>query len=97
MLESTTYPAPRKRLWSRCSRAGKPAGLEAQRATMSSPAFIVAFSPEREDPGNDTVARHDIPKVVGGCGPVAYGAGLSALRLHFQSHGAGQHRRPRRR
>ena len=25
--------------------------------------------PEREDPGNDTVARHDIPKVVGGCGP----------------------------
>jgi len=31
----------------------------------------VAFSPEREDPGNDTVARHDIPKVVGGCGPIA--------------------------
>jgi UDP-N-acetyl-D-glucosamine dehydrogenase len=31
----------------------------------------VAFSPEREDPGNDTVARRDIPKVVGGCGPAA--------------------------
>jgi UDP-N-acetyl-D-glucosamine dehydrogenase len=31
----------------------------------------VAFSPEREDPGNDTVARRDIPKVVGGVGPVA--------------------------
>ena len=31
----------------------------------------MAFSPEREDPGNDTVARRDIPKVVGGCGPVA--------------------------
>ena len=28
--------------------------------------FLVAFSPEREDPGNDTVERHDIPKVVGG-------------------------------
>jgi UDP-N-acetyl-D-glucosamine dehydrogenase len=26
----------------------------------------VAFSPEREDPGNDAVARRDIPKVVGG-------------------------------
>jgi UDP-N-acetyl-D-glucosamine dehydrogenase len=26
----------------------------------------VAFSPEREDPGNTTVARHNIPKVVGG-------------------------------
>jgi UDP-N-acetyl-D-glucosamine dehydrogenase len=33
--------------------------------------FYVAFSPEREDPGNDSVARRDIPKVVGGCGPVA--------------------------
>jgi len=31
----------------------------------------VAFSPEREDPGNDTVARRDIPKVIGACGPVA--------------------------
>ena len=28
--------------------------------------FFVAFSPEREDPGNQTVARCDIPKVVGG-------------------------------
>ena len=28
--------------------------------------FFVAFSPEREDPGNETVARNDIPKVVGG-------------------------------
>jgi UDP-N-acetyl-D-glucosamine dehydrogenase len=31
----------------------------------------VAFSPEREDPGNETVARHDIPKVVGGCSAAA--------------------------
>ncbi|ODA35286.1 hypothetical protein A6X21_17275 [Planctopirus hydrillae] len=27
---------------------------------------MVAFSPEREDPGNTDVERHDIPKVVGG-------------------------------
>ncbi len=26
----------------------------------------MAFSPEREDPGNTTVARHNIPKVIGG-------------------------------
>jgi len=37
----------------------------------SAKGFYVAFSPEREDPGNDTVARRDIPKVVGGAGPVA--------------------------
>jgi UDP-N-acetyl-D-glucosamine dehydrogenase len=29
------------------------------------------FSPEREDPGNTTVARRDIPKVVGGLNPQA--------------------------
>jgi UDP-N-acetyl-D-glucosamine dehydrogenase len=28
--------------------------------------FWVAFSPEREDPGNTQVARRDIPKVIGG-------------------------------
>jgi UDP-N-acetyl-D-glucosamine dehydrogenase len=33
--------------------------------------FYVLFSPEREDPGNDTVARRDIPKVIGGLDPRA--------------------------
>ncbi len=45
-------------------------GLRASRDEQT-PGFYVAFSPEREDPGNDTVARRDIPKVIGGCGPVA--------------------------
>ena len=31
----------------------------------------MVFSPEREDPGNDTVARRDIPKVIGGLDPQA--------------------------
>ena len=31
----------------------------------------MAFSPEREDPGNTQVARHDIPKVIGGLDPQA--------------------------
>src|SRR5437667_624798 len=34
--------------------------------TANGKSFFVAFSPEREDPGNQTVARRDIPKVVGG-------------------------------
>src|SRR5258706_220451 len=33
---------------------------------LNAGALYVAFSPEREDPGNDTVARRDIPKVIGG-------------------------------
>jgi UDP-N-acetyl-D-glucosamine dehydrogenase len=35
------------------------------------PVFYVAFSPEREDPGNTSIARRDIPKVVGGLDPRA--------------------------
>jgi UDP-N-acetyl-D-glucosamine dehydrogenase len=49
---------------------GNPSGLRVARDNFS-PGFYVAFSPEREDPGNTTIARRDIPKVVGGCGPAA--------------------------
>src|ERR1051325_2538521 len=38
----------------------------ARGASLGPNEFLVAFSPEREDPGNTTVARQDIPKVVGG-------------------------------
>jgi UDP-N-acetyl-D-glucosamine dehydrogenase len=49
---------------------GNPFGLRVARDAVSE-GFYVAFSPEREDPGNDTVARRDIPKVIGGCGSAA--------------------------
>ena len=39
---------------------------QAARGPQDQQGFYVAFSPEREDPGNTTVARRDIPKVVGG-------------------------------
>ena len=45
----------------------------------------MAFSPEREDPGNTTVARRDIPKVVGGLDAQALGAGGRAVRSDLQS------------
>jgi UDP-N-acetyl-D-glucosamine dehydrogenase len=46
---------------------GNQNGLKAARGQSSNGSeFYVAFSPEREDPGNQTVARRDIPKVVGG-------------------------------
>jgi UDP-N-acetyl-D-glucosamine dehydrogenase len=47
-------------------------GLKAARnGVLTGREFFVAFSPEREDPGNTTVARRDIPKVVGGLNPQA--------------------------
>ncbi len=70
ILESTTYPGTTEEVVVPLLEQGNPSGLRVAR-DAASPGFYVAFSPEREDPGNDTVARRDIPKVVGGCGPVA--------------------------
>jgi UDP-N-acetyl-D-glucosamine dehydrogenase len=70
ILESTTYPGTTEEVVVPLLEAGNPLGLKVARADQAE-GVHVAFSPEREDPGNETVARHDIPKVVGGCGTVA--------------------------
>src|SRR5882757_6331681 len=68
VLESTTYPGTTEELMIPILEKGNKLGLKVQ--GPGTPAehgvFYVAFSPEREDPGNTTVARRDIPKVVGG-------------------------------
>ena len=73
VLESTTYPGTTEELVIPLLEAGSSQGLKAQ--TAGTPAeggvFYVAFSPEREDPGNTTVARREIPKVVGGHDAIA--------------------------
>lgn len=72
VLESTTYPGTteevvvpivEKRSGSGCKVATNGSSPERN--------IFVGFSPEREDPGNDSIARRDIPKVVGGMDPVA--------------------------
>lgn len=70
VLESTTYPGTTEELVVPRLESGNPLKLKVTRSTDDA-GVHVAFSPEREDPGNDTVARHDIPKVVGGCSPGA--------------------------
>jgi UDP-N-acetyl-D-glucosamine dehydrogenase len=70
VLESTTYPGTTEEVVVPLLEAGNALGLRVARSG-SVEGVHVAFSPEREDPGNETVARHDIPKVVGGCGTVA--------------------------
>jgi UDP-N-acetyl-D-glucosamine dehydrogenase len=67
VLESTTYPGTTEEVLIPILEKGNGLGLKASRqgaATRQN--FFVAFSPEREDPGNTTVARRDIPKVIGG-------------------------------
>jgi UDP-N-acetyl-D-glucosamine dehydrogenase len=70
VLESTTYPGTTEEVVVPLLVALNPRGLKVSRS-LDQPGIHVAFSPEREDPGNDTIARHDIPKVLGGCGPAA--------------------------
>jgi UDP-N-acetyl-D-glucosamine dehydrogenase len=70
VLESTTYPGTTEEVVVPLLEAGNKLGLRAARK-IDDEGLHVAFSPEREDPGNETVERHDIPKVVGGCGPAA--------------------------
>jgi UDP-N-acetyl-D-glucosamine dehydrogenase len=67
ILESTTYPGTTEEVLIPILEKGNRQGLKASRGNDSNgQEFYVAFSPEREDPGNQTVARRDIPKVVGG-------------------------------
>lgn len=71
VLESTTYPGTTDELvlpileesGLRCPIA---AGPEAE---SIAPDFYLAFSPEREDPGNADYSLRQIPKVVGGINP----------------------------
>src|ERR1041385_8627308 len=57
VLESTTYPGTtREELLTRFEESGMKCGTD----------FFLAFSPEREDPGNEKFNTRNIPKVVGG-------------------------------
>jgi UDP-N-acetyl-D-glucosamine dehydrogenase len=62
VLESTTYPGTTREVMRPILEAS---GLSSGRD------FFLAYSPEREDPGNADFATADIPKVVGGDGPDA--------------------------
>ena len=72
VLESTTYPGTTEEVLIPILEQENKAGVKASRhGAASDSEFWVAFSPEREDPGNTQVARHDIPKVIGGLDPQA--------------------------
>ena len=58
ILESTTYPGTTEEIVVPLLEQGNPSSLRVARNAASS-GFYVAFSPEREDQGNETVARRD--------------------------------------
>jgi UDP-N-acetyl-D-glucosamine dehydrogenase len=81
VIESTTYPGTTDELvLSILEGSGlhcpiMPYSVNDQQVTYSDPGatdFLLAFSPEREDPGNTQFQTHQVPKVIGGVnGPSA--------------------------
>ncbi|HEV2274704.1 MAG TPA: nucleotide sugar dehydrogenase [Acidobacteriaceae bacterium] len=80
VLESTTYPGTTEEL---VVPAIEREGQRVIREGNLEDGVLVAFSPEREDPGNTRVDRRDIPKVVGGAGWLAQEAAAALYRTAF--------------
>ncbi len=68
ILESTTYPGTTAEVALPMLEAR---GLKVERD------FFLAFSPERVDPGNPTFVTRNIPKIVGGHGPLSTAAAVA--------------------
>jgi len=62
VLESTTYPGTTREVV---------LPLLQDTGLIAESDYFLAFSPEREDPGNAKFSTHNIPKVVGGLGPAS--------------------------
>ena len=72
ILESTTYPGTTEEVLIPILEAENPEGLRCYREGFDEEhCFHVAYSPERERPGNPPVDRADIPKVVGSSSPLS--------------------------
>jgi UDP-N-acetyl-D-glucosamine dehydrogenase len=81
VLESTTYPGTTEELIAPAiERAGRGKVI---RESMLEDGILVAYSPEREDPGNTSIDRRDIPKVVGGLGQIAAEAAAALYNVAF--------------
>jgi UDP-N-acetyl-D-glucosamine dehydrogenase len=75
VLESTTYPGTTDE---EVLPILKKSGLESPRD------FLLAFSPEREDPGNSKFSTKSIPKVVGGISPESTDAAVALYQAALE-------------
>ena len=82
VLESTTYPGTTEELVLPIfEQGGLRCPIHANGAKEDHSDFYLAFSPEREDPGNKHFGLAQIPKVVGGVNP---SSGKAAANLYAQ-------------
>jgi UDP-N-acetyl-D-glucosamine dehydrogenase len=92
VLESTTWPGTTTELVLPSLEKHGPVGLVVMRPAGAQEALqprqqlngtMLAFSPEREDPGNTTTPRHAVPKVIGGIEPCAAAAAAALYGTIF--------------
>jgi UDP-N-acetyl-D-glucosamine dehydrogenase len=76
VLESTTYPGTTREVMLPILEQS---GLKAEKD------FFLAFSPEREDPGNRSFRTATIPKIVGGYGPESLRRALEVYKVAIQT------------
>ena len=76
VLESTTYPGTTREVMLPMLEAS---GLKAEKD------FFLAYSPEREDPGNKSFQTSTIPKVVGGYGKESLRRALEVYRYAIKT------------
>lgn len=82
ILESTTYPGTTEDLvLPILEQSGLRCPIGSDGQERGKPDFYLAFSPEREDPGNKHYGLAQIPKVVGGVNPPS---GKAAANLYAQ-------------
>ena len=90
VLESTTYPGTTQEvvlpILEKCGLSCPILPYATDGSRLSTPPqpsgdFLVAFSPEREDPGNTQFQTHQVPKVVGG---INAASALAAQALYGQ-------------
>lgn len=84
VLESTTYPGTTEEIIvGTLERHGRTVLRVTATDANALSAIMVAFSPEREDPGNLTTPRRSIPKVIGGVDPAATAAACALYGAVF--------------
>jgi UDP-N-acetyl-D-glucosamine dehydrogenase len=86
VLESTTYPGTTEEVLIPILEGEESGGVRVVRpGDLDTNGILVAYSPEREDPGNTEVDRRDVPKVVGGMEPAAAQAAEALYKTIFRS------------